>query len=208
MFDTLAKPFGRTFKLVAGSKIEESSPDIVMYDKTESGHWDNPNVDPNHRMKSYVAYMRYARVGIMVEAKWNSNSAFSFKEHEFLLPNGAGARAQHFLHAAEVFRASHRHHLFSIYVVKRAARLVYFDRAGMVVSKPLDLTKEEGKRSLCKFVFSVAQMKRAPLGFDTSAELATDEDIKRIPPNPLNDYFSLCRNEMITEKDHFPIYKV
>ena len=57
MFDAFSKPFGRMFRLVADIRIEESSPDIVIYGRTESGYWDNPNVDPNHRMISWVAHM-------------------------------------------------------------------------------------------------------------------------------------------------------
>ena len=44
--------------------------------------------------------------------------------------------------------------------------------------------------------------------FDTSAELATDDDIKHTPTDPGNYHLLLCRNELITEQDRFPVYKV
>lgn len=198
--------------MVGDSHQEESSPDIAVYPEAQEELW---RVKPSKGTKFWRGHVYWGWMALMIEAKLNAPPAFGFpskdskKQPSFLPSSGAEARAQHFKHAAEIFRAQHRHHLFSIYVVKQGVRLVYFDRAGMVVSKPIDLSVPDGKRTLCEFLWLVTSIGEIRLGYDTSAKLASDEDINRIPGIVLeHEYLSKWRNEMILEKDRFPIYKV
>lgn len=162
--------------------------------------------------KHWLARLHYGWMGLKVEAKWKSSPAFGFptetdEAQDFLPDSGAAARVQHFKHAAENFRAQHRTHLFSIYVVRQAARLIYFDRAGVVVSQVLSLKSREGKERLCEFVYSVTTMDRTRIGYDTSVTLVTEAEALSIPI-PDNAYFDHCRTEMIKEREHFSVYKV
>ena len=201
---------------VGNSRKEDTAPDVAMYPEEREGFWDDGDKDKEDERKMWDAHMSYAWIAVMIECKWNHDPAFGFptkdgKQRTFLPPHPKAihARSQHFKHAAEILRSQHRHHLFSVYVVKQAARLIYFDRAGMVVSKPLDLTQREGKQRLCEFIYALAHMQnRFQLGYDPTMQVATQQDICNIPKKFKNEYFRQCRTEMMVETSRFPIYKV
>ena len=199
------------FKIVGNSRDAGSAPDIAMYLEQDLDHWTLPETK-NDKKKQWFAHARYGWMGLMVEAKWKSPPAFGFptksgQAQDFLPDSGATARAQHFKHAAEIFRAQHRTHLFTIYIVQQAARLVYIDRAGMVVSKVMDLKSREGKKQLCEFVYSVTTMGPARLGYDTSVTVATEDEVLKLSARD-NKYFEHCKAEMLENREHFPIYSV
>ena len=213
MFEGVSnKSKGWLFRIIGNARDAGSAPDIAMYHDEDLDHWGLHGADLKDHKKQMSAHARYGRMGLMVEAKWKSPPAFGFptetgKTQAFLPGSGATARAQHFKHAAEIFRAQHRTHLFSIYIVQQAARLIYFDRAGMIVSKVLDLTSREGKERLCEFVYSVTTMERTRLGYDSSVALATEAEVFKLSA-PDNKYFEHRKAEMLDQQEHFPIYKV
>ena len=192
------------------------APDIAMYPEGSQGFWQNPDMDGADGWKTWNADVCYAWAVLVVECEWNHVPAFGFptkdSREQYSLPwhsKAIRAHSQHLEQAAGIFRSQHRYHLFSVYVAKQAARLVYFDRAGMVVSEDMDLTEYEGKQRLCEFIYSLARMPdRLRLGYDPTVEVATQEDISKIPKNLSIEYVCQCRDEMIAQEGRFPIYKV
>jgi hypothetical protein len=159
----------------------------------------------------HIARTAWAWIGVPLEAKVK-NSAFFFKMKEpRTLRNfsreGRKARVQHATQIAEIFLRQHRTHIFSLYVYRRYARILRWDRAGILVTEPIDIVLEPHK--LLTFVYRYANLSREAKGYDTSATLASDEEIKI-----LNDYIpaNIWEGRVVTQMKRNntfdPIYKV
>ncbi|KAI1791908.1 hypothetical protein LXA43DRAFT_384235 [Ganoderma leucocontextum] len=75
---------------------------------------------------------------------------------------------------------THQHRLFGygFYVQWKWARLLYFDRTGVLVSEPFDWT--ETTSLLHDFIWKVAHMTPEQLGYDPTAQLASESDIEKL----------------------------
>ena len=99
---------------------------------------------------------------------------------------GLGQLAEYMLN---VFIYQHRIFSFFIYVLRNRCRLLYFERTGSYVSTPFDWTQNTSY--LHDFVWKVAHMEKAQLGWDPTATLASDTEraqlealitAKEVPP--------------------------
>lgn len=158
--------------------IVDHRPDVAMY-STARNSWqysvgEKERSKLSHERLSHAAHTRFADMEMLIEAKWNSAGGYSFEAGAPLFPKTVTkspnnqARAQHVKHVAEVFRHQHRHHLFTMYVRKRKARIFYWDRAGVVVSEILDLADDDGARRLLNFVYRIVDMDDNGRGHDLS----------------------------------------
>ncbi|KAI0692379.1 hypothetical protein BC835DRAFT_1520955 [Cytidiella melzeri] len=75
----------------------------------------------------------------------------------------------------------HRVFAFIIYISDDKARLTRWDRAGGIVSTPIDLKKNP--EQLLNFVYRLALMSRAELGEDPTVELATEDEVQKLRDN-------------------------
>ena len=123
--------------------------------------------------------------------------------------DGRLARVQHSQVIAEIQERQHRTHVFSIYIYRQYARLLRWDRNGVMITEVIDLVKNGNK--LLNFVYRTMTMTRGQLGFDETVELATDDDINSIETFKAElqkPYLQGCLEEILQDRDNYPIYKV
>ena len=81
-------------------------------------------------------------------------------------------------HMSNLFAHQHRLFVYGFYVQWKWARLLYFDRSGALVSAPFDWT--ETTSPLHDFVWKVAHMPPEQLGYDPTAQLASEFEVKML----------------------------
>ena len=169
------------------------TPDVVMYPADLEHANTKPTSSTSRNTSTRRAETCFAWTVLLLEAKWEKPAAFGFPladrpdERVDLLPGGEAeskALARHVAHVAEVFSRQHRCHVFSIYLNQQAARLLYWDRAGAVVTEPIDISTDQGARQLSEFIYFTSLMDDAALGYDPSAKLATPAEIKMLRGQP------------------------
>ena len=125
---------------------------------------------------------------------------------------GPKGRAQHAMQVAEVMLRQHRTHVFSLYIYRNFARIFLWDRAGILVSTPFDFVQRP--ELLLNFVYRFSRLSRALKGYDTSAKLATKEEIKilrdflKSKREPKDEAEWKAAKSMLEKKLVYPIYKV
>ncbi|KAH9835418.1 uncharacterized protein C8Q71DRAFT_119192 [Rhodofomes roseus] len=85
------------------------------------------------------------------------------------------ALAQMAQYAAKLFRRQHRLHLFTLFVFQGQARVIRWDRAGAIVSTPIDFKKEPSL--LHQVIWRYASMDQVGRGFDPTVVRATDDEV-------------------------------
>ncbi|KAJ8455167.1 hypothetical protein ONZ51_g12598 [Trametes cubensis] len=107
-----------------------------------------------------------------------------------------------------VFTHQHRCFLYGIYVCKRGARMIYSDRTGTRVSEEFDWTDDNS--FLHRFVWKLAHMSLEELGYDPTAELATDSQCRQLKlakgDNTLQPHVVDVVNNAFDK--HYPVYKL
>ena len=117
------------------------------------------------------------------------------------------SRVQFIQFATELLSRQHRTHLFTIYIFKAKARLFRWDRAGVVVTKLVDLTKEP--RWLVNFIARFAAMTDEQQGYDTTAQLATKAEVDLMRAcSGLNATAKRLLEEATADESAYPIFKV
>ncbi len=133
--------------------------------------------------QDWVAHRSWSDIVAFFEAKINHNfSAFEF-EHphtRFVRDNTEGGKeslGQFLEYLAQNLAHQHRTHLFAVYIFKDLARIVYADRSGAVVSEPFRYGTRDHP-TLHIFFWKLARMSDKERGFDESATLAADADVR------------------------------
>jgi hypothetical protein len=159
----------------------------------------------------HIARTAWAWIGMPLEAKVK-DSAFLFdmkkpRALRNLIREGMKARVQHATQVAEVFLRQHRTHVFSLYVYRRFARILRWDRAGILVTEPIDIVLEPHK--LLTFVHRYANISREAKGYDTSVKLASEEEVKILQAySSSNPDQQRLVDHMKRDRKFDPIYKV
>ena len=173
-----------------------TTPDIAIYrnnDRTKTLLVIDPEVYQKHTKtknakdiqsrQDWVAHRSWSDIVAFFEAKIDHNmSAFEF-EHphiRFMRDNTDGGEkslGQFLEYLAQNLAHQHRTHLFAVYIFKDQARIVYADRSGAVVSEPFPYGTREHP-TLHIFFWKLARMSDKERGFDESATLATDADVR------------------------------
>ncbi|KAH9903127.1 hypothetical protein C8Q73DRAFT_673096 [Cubamyces lactineus] len=107
-----------------------------------------------------------------------------------------------------VFTHQHRCFLYAIYVRKRGARMIYSDRTGTRVSEEFDWTDDNS--FLHSFIWKLAHMSLEELGFDPTAELATDSECRQLEDARGNNTLPSHVVEAVKNAfdRNYPIYKL
>ncbi|PIL24568.1 hypothetical protein GSI_12452 [Ganoderma sinense ZZ0214-1] len=110
----------------------------------------------------------------------------------------------------------HRTFTYGFYVQWRRARLLYFDRTGILVSESFDWTKPTSP--LHDFVWKLAHMTPTELGYDPTAQQASFEDMVKVYQKAMDPLLSEAIRGYInsaffstteqSDLDQFPIYKL
>lgn len=160
----------------------------------------------------HIASVAWAWMTFPIVIKGTSPSAFHFdNQHPTNLLNesdgGREARTQHASCIAEILLRQHRTHVFSVYICRQHARLLRWDRTGILYTEPLNITGQP--HLLLNFIYRVARLSRDDMGYDTSVTLATTQDIDHIRTyRPQHDELKRLATEMLRHESSFPIYKV
>jgi hypothetical protein len=122
---------------------------------------------------------------------------------------GKKARVQQDVYALEMQNRQHRTHAFTLYIAGKSARIFRWDRAGCIVSTPINLISDP--QHLLNCIYRLATGGRTAQGFDPTAQLVSKADIEKLRAyNPTNRYLQAYR-EYILHPDslrHYPIHKV
>lgn len=188
---------------------DEIKPDLAMYPDTN----DALAVLGYTRDMEATARRAWTRMTMPIEAKYTAeSSAFHFEEGQGLLRNsrkGREAQTQIAKYVSEIMVHQHRTFVFLLSICQTKARITRWDRAGCIVSKPFDFVEEPGK--LLNFVFRLALMSQSELGHDTTAVLATEEEVERLTTMVhVNEYARECAEKILDPETRmiYPIYKV
>lgn len=123
-------------------------------------------------------------------------------------PDGEIALGQFAEYQLNVFTHQHRCFLYGIYIRKKGARMIYCDRTGARISEEFDWTNSDS--FLHTFVWKLAHMSLEQLGFDPTAELATDEESAVVQTarddSTLPSHILEAVNNAFDE--HYPIYRL
>ena len=128
-----------------------------------------------------------------------------------LLPKGDYAQrslGQIAEYVAKVLRRQHRLHFFTIYVYAGQARVIRWDRAGVIISTPFDF--EEDPTLLYQVIWRYACMTRTQRGYDPTAALATKEEIAEMRAfqcKPHEGWLAQARDNAL-DKPGWPVYKI
>ena len=188
-------------------------PDLSMYPDTDAARQAFCHDIDYANVTESTARTTWGWMSVAAEVRFQeSRSAFGFGgKQEFLRKGGDGREAQAQLakYAAQILLRQHRVFTFLIYVSGTKARLTRWDRTGCVVSSPIDLKKEPMK--LLYFVYLLGLMSPAELGYDDTAVLATDEEIRSLRAmSHANEYAKERAKEILKPETimFHPIYKV
>ena len=119
------------------------------------------------------------------------------------------AKIQQDSYALEIQNRQHRTHAFTIYLVGKSARIFRWDRAGCIVSKPIDLVKQP--EHILNFIYRLSCGGRTMQGIDPTATLASRDEITRLQEyNPDDRRLRQYRDYMIHPESliDYPIHKV
>ena len=167
--------------------------------------------DPN------VARCAWAWTSSLVEVKNDEEfSAFHFSpgtdragDQKFLKDSyeGRKARMQLIQHVIEVMSRQHRTHFYSFYISGVSARVSRWDRAGCLVSDPIDLKKDA--RQFLEILYRLATS-TDNYGTDETVKLATPEEIALVEAYDPggNEYLQKYKYMMLDDRMHYPVYKV
>ena len=121
--------------------------------------------------------------------------------------DGRASQAQFALYATEIMLRQHRTHVFMVYIHRNMARLTRWDRAGCIVTTPFNF--KANPEMLLNFVYRIVQMSDAERGYDTTAKLATADEIAMLEAfKPKNVYAKERVKTILDAQLYYPIYKV
>jgi hypothetical protein len=201
---------------------EDIKIDLAMYPETDRVTKaiqlsDNESNKVKGSRKGHAARVAWAWMTVGLEVKRDTDrSAFFFEDTEAkgLLRDtrlGREGQAQIATYATQLMLRQHRTSVFIIYILKDMVRLTRWDRTGCIVSSPIKFTQEPDK--LLNFVYRLALMSDAKLGYDTTAVLATAEEVEKLQEarqKLRNSYARERAKDILDTKTQiiYPIYKV
>lgn len=160
----------------------------------------------------YKAKTSWNHMLLMFEVKADRyRTGFGMDAKEKFLPTGKErqrARGQHADYITQMLTHQHLLYAFQVVTCKRRARLLRWDRAGIVVSESFDIINKNSP--LHRFLFRFSKMVDFQRGADPTATLASDAEAKlmrdQIDKLPERSYVRE-RLRLATTPGH-PIYKL
>ncbi|GJE93764.1 hypothetical protein PsYK624_099250 [Phanerochaete sordida] len=169
-----------------------------------------------------VARCAWAWMIIAIEVKCNDedsgygfNVAYPDKNGRVCIPllrntpEGRTARAQFLTYAAEQFQRQPRTHVYSLYISGPAARFFRFDRAGCLVSTPIDLHSQFDL--FRNIVYRLLNLSPKDQGFDPTVKLASPaslRDLRACRPKHKAHLDKYYHDFLAQDESMYPIYEV
>ncbi|KAI0724850.1 hypothetical protein C8Q72DRAFT_647456 [Fomitopsis betulina] len=117
-----------------------------------------------------------------------------------------GSLGQMAEYVAKIFRRQHRTHLFTLFIFQGQARVIRWDRAGAIVSTVIDF--EQQPSLLHEIIWRYAHMSQAQRGFDTTAVLASKEEVDAMRACEAPDQWIAERRDSALDQPGWPAYKL
>lgn len=172
--------------------------------KGDKGKDNDKDKDKDAR-QDWVAHRSWSDIVAFFEAKvYHKHSAFEFTnpKNRFMRDDtdyGEKALGQFLEYLAQILAHQHRTHLFTVYIYRNQARIVYADRSGAVVSEPFPYGTRENSK-LHVFFWRLARMSDKELGFDETATLATDVDVRA-----MREYVAKLPTDYLKEQAYYAL---
>lgn len=169
----------------------DHKPDFTLYDNNfGKGDWEltvgkpvpKEGGDPDRG--SHKARVRFAWAISVLEVKISTkddlfiDAVDSVTKKTTLRKNSETTCAQMTRYVIEVFLRQHREFVFTVLITGDHARLMRWDRCGLVVSESFNYVDDP--TPLLLFIRWLATASRAQQGFDTSIQLADDTQIEKL----------------------------
>ncbi|KAH9835422.1 uncharacterized protein C8Q71DRAFT_710121, partial [Rhodofomes roseus] len=188
---------------------------------------DYASTDDDSEKKEFRASTRWAWISLLVEIKtaldkcaftFDNKGGYNLKKSDKakgetnprpFIRSGTGANdslGQMAEYVSKLFRRQHRLHLFTLFIFKGQARVIRWDRAGAIISTPIDFEKDPSL--LHQVLWRYACMNEVERGFDPTVVRATVEEIEamRTCPAP-NGWADKCRQDALGQPG-WPVYKI
>ncbi|KAH9835398.1 uncharacterized protein C8Q71DRAFT_859028 [Rhodofomes roseus] len=107
---------------------------------------------------------------------------------------------------AKLLRRQHRLHIFTLYVFKGQVRVLRSDRAGTIVSTPVNF--EADPSLLHKVLWRYACMNQVERGFDPTVTRATVEEIEAMRSCPAMNNAAGAYRDAALDQPGWPVYKI
>ncbi|EKM57032.1 uncharacterized protein PHACADRAFT_183570 [Phanerochaete carnosa HHB-10118-sp] len=124
-------------------------------------------------------------------------------------PRGRQSRAQFVKYACEIMQRQHRTHVYSIYITSSAVRFFRFDRAGCIVSAPIDLRSQFAL--FRDITYRLLNLSSKDQGFDDTVSLASPDLLRTLRacrPKGKPYLEQLYHDHLTPNKHLYPIYQV
>lgn len=209
---------------------EKEKPDLCLYEKTSEardaylyglqGKKEDVGDDEEYSPKpsssrvvvaqGNVARAAWAWIIAVTEVKVDpALRPFNFDDNPFYekkTEEGKKTRAQIIGYATRIQRNQHRVYVPMIFIQKDYARLMLWDRSGVIVSKAFQYTV--WPKALLDFVYCIAKGGRTTQGYDGSTSLATTGDIEKLAsyepdqswPEDAKSYLLKARDDILGRK--------
>lgn len=157
------------------------APARLAYDITEELAKKKPsNSAQAMALRSCSGRTAWAWMSTLIEVKTSANAApFVVQEGGRCMlskrTEAAESRAQMARYATEMQLRQHRTFVFTIFISRDLAWLMRWDRAGAVVSTPINYIHDPAP--LLNFLYRLACLPRAAQGYDTSVSLASEQQV-------------------------------
>ena len=144
-------------------------PDIVFYDPTKN--LPGGRVASFQHMELFVEFKRESTSDLFAD----TDNPRSIKQFQKLFDTTCATRGQMVLYSTRMQMYQFRTCVFSIGIFGKVARLFRWDRAGAIVSAPIEYSTT-GNRELAEFFYRFNQMNPSQRGWDPTVRDATAED--------------------------------
>ncbi|KAI0724846.1 hypothetical protein C8Q72DRAFT_937017 [Fomitopsis betulina] len=109
-------------------------------------------------------------------------------------------------YVAKIFRRQHRTHLFMRFIFQGQVRVIRWDRAGAIVSTVIDF--EQQPSLFHEIIWRYAHMSQAQRGFDTTAVLASKEEVDSMRACEAPDEWTTQQRHSALDQPGWPVYKL
>ena len=193
----------------------DHKPDLGMFDKRFGLEAWNIQSPSKYQGQWFKEKILFAWSICLLEVKFTeSQDPFGENDNgELTFPNSKDSvrtRMQIVGYINQIFLRQHREFAFIVLIFGEMARLIRWDRIGAIVSRPFNYVDDV--TPLLNFIYRLSKTDRAGQGFDTTVQLATEEQIAELEKfkaaTPQHSYEYKFAAEMLQDKLLYPINQV
>ena len=190
-------------------------PGDKVYDLGEPLDVDADELEWKVERRLHSGRTAWAWISTLIEVKTHKDAApFECIDGKWVPANrtskGISARAQMVKYAAEVQLRQHRKFVFTVFIWQDQAWLMRWDRAGAIVSTPINYIQDPAP--LLNFFYRFARLSPSMQGYDTSASLASEREVELFKSYaaslPEGSYRKKYALHAVSETNRYPVHSV